>query len=367
MSAFFDAFGTSIITRFNVETNRAGMRTTDTECSQLLQTSDLSMLGTGPICQWADGSSFNIFLGQDATIAAGNTLTLLPDIIRTADGISGLSPAMSAVLGVPQFAVEPILFVSGPGTIDECAGLVLKGELTSPRPAIFRWSCLNNDDLDEYLRSQHTEEVILLPGTSEMTALDTEYQILCHVTDFLGISTEVLKPVMKKSAPVPTVAMELPIVETRATEMVLLKAVGTEYSLCPVPTGAVAFAWSQTSGPDLDPALLSSSTVPQLLIQPNTLMPGTSYVLALTASMVNDITQKSETYVTIHVSRYAMTQRHACDRDSDGWAVTVQTPVGCSDQPGLVDSGVGCYGHHPRRITVGMLLLSAHHCHLCLL
>ena len=161
--------------------------------------------------------------------------------------------------------------------------------------------CLNDGTLDEALQNVHSQTLRLPPGTFDMKFLDFSYQILVHVTDFLGVSTEVVKSVLKKSSPVPTLVFDLPVIETLSSEMVLIKA-AVQYSACPVPSGALTFSWKQTAGPSLPSALLSS-TVPQLLIAPGTLAPGSSYQLVLTAVMVHDPTQTSEATVTLRVMR----------------------------------------------------------------
>lgn len=183
----------------------------------------------------------------------------------------------------------------------QCSGLELKAELTSPRAATYQWMCLNDGGLDEALRNEHSQTLSLPPGTFDMTILDFKYQILVHVTDFLGVSTEVVKSVLKKSSPAPAMVFELPVIETFSSEMVLIKA-AVAYSACPVSSGAARFSWKQTVGPSLPSALLSS-TVPQLLIAPDTLAPGSSYQLVLTAAMIHDPTQTSEATVTVRVMR----------------------------------------------------------------
>ena len=99
------------------------MSLADKTCSTLIEGMLVPSLGSGDPaeieCVWRSADSFQIFLGVRAAISPGDILTTRAGIIQTADGISDMSPSMSATVLVPENAIEPVLVVTGPDEIDQ--------------------------------------------------------------------------------------------------------------------------------------------------------------------------------------------------------------------------------------------------------
>jgi len=209
----------------------------------------------------------------------------------------------------PRFPQAPVFSAMGPETVDPCGDLTISTSYSSARPLTFEWGCMNDEKLDQAIRTNTGQSLYLAPGTIEMAHLDKEYQITIRATNFLGASSDFLVfTVLKKGSPSPAVTFEPPTLSLYRDEMMLITAFA-QFSLCPVPTGTVAFTWTQVSGPEIDPLYFGSGA--QFGLPSDTLSAGETYVIAARISMAENPAVSSEKQYTITVLRRPLNARIA--------------------------------------------------------
>ena len=308
LSAMFDFMGTSIIVRFEQNTDQGGMNSTNSYCAQILDAQTVNILASkseDAACVWESSDVLNVFLGSGAQISPGDSIVIREDTLQSSNLISGPCVSCTAPVSAPAYAVAPIVTVKGSAEIDPCSELELRAMADSPRPLEFSWSCRNDAVLDEALRSVKDALVFFEAGTKEMSVLDKSYEILVVATNFLGTSSEpVLFTVRKKGSPAPLLTFIPPTVSMYRDESSLVNVVA-KFSNCPIEKGKMIFAWkliSATEDSEVDPEVFTA-TGPQLLIPKNVLKAGSTYTLGIDAFMDNDPSKASKGTYSINVKR----------------------------------------------------------------
>ena len=58
-------------------------------CNDIVQEEQAGDLGEGPVCSWdASGQTLQVMLGQGATIGVGSGLFVLPNVVKSFNGVS---------------------------------------------------------------------------------------------------------------------------------------------------------------------------------------------------------------------------------------------------------------------------------------
>ena len=308
----FEQTGGKLLMRFDQQTNRAMMTASQANCSYLFDTKFVNSFGTSTKCVWQSDWVLEIELGASATIVPGSPIAILEKAgLKSKNQISAASSA-SALCVAPKARVPPNLEIKVPDTIDPCAPLEMRATAVSSRPSSlkFVWSCINDDPLNDFLKTQSGDTVYMNPGTSHMTSMDKTYQISVSVTDFLGSTSDTLvAKVLKKSSPTPQIQFNPPGLEiTRGTGEVSIIGEAV-FSSCPVPQEDLIFSWRQVSGPTLRETIelneqggtLASTFLPTLQIKKTFLVEGSTYQFALKLSMSTDRSKTSESIFLLKV------------------------------------------------------------------
>jgi hypothetical protein len=175
VSCRFDTKGTNLIILFDQPTNRAGMLFTDSDCSRLFTNRSLALFGTNPRCVWQSTSdSLTVGLGFSSTLLPGTSVSLLPGVLRSSNGVAVASD-LSAAVQLPAIIARPIVTLAGATVIDACSDLRLEALATSPRPLRFVWSA-DDADLDAQLKSV-SASIVYLPYPTSLMQPDKRYII----------------------------------------------------------------------------------------------------------------------------------------------------------------------------------------------
>ena len=202
ISAILGAAGIKIVMTFDQATNRGGMQLQDRNCSRILEPHLLRLLAADPLdasCAWsASNMSLTISLGAGATVLPGDVLAIQHFTLKSYNSLSDWSVAEARVLA-PDYPEPPQLSISGSYEIDPCSSLEIRASVVSPRPAVFSWSCSNDEDLDQALSTLSGPVAFLEAGTAEMPHTGKIYRIIVKATTFLGQAISVHN-VLKKAS-----------------------------------------------------------------------------------------------------------------------------------------------------------------------
>eukprot|EP01116_Phalansterium_solitarium_P012793 TRINITY_DN293_c0_g1_i3.p1 TRINITY_DN293_c0_g1~~TRINITY_DN293_c0_g1_i3.p1 ORF type:complete len:879 (+),score=207.55 TRINITY_DN293_c0_g1_i3:163-2799(+) len=117
-SAVFLPDGSAVVLTFDTPTNR-GQQTGAWPCSNVFQ-----VVGITQHCTWINSTAAMMYTGQLSTVVPGNTVVLLPGILKSEDGTSGWSSG-STTLKTPPNPVAPSATVTGPSSFS--SGCLLGG------------------------------------------------------------------------------------------------------------------------------------------------------------------------------------------------------------------------------------------------
>ena len=295
----FDSVGGKLLMTFDQDTNRGRMSCENTDCSQLLDSKSIAMLGSSSMCVWRSNRILGLFLDSDATVTPGSSLKLDPrGGLKSANEVSTASDA-AARCSVPEVVVPPAVEIKAAETIDPCASLEIRATAISPRPPTYIWSCRNDEYFNEFLSTQSGDTVYLPSGTSAMRTMDKKYHISVSVRDFFGtLSPAASASVLKKGTPTPQIQFNPPTERTTRDREVLIRGEAV-FSTCPVPEEDLSFTWRQVSGPAV-PKKLLTTPLPQLQIPANTLKEGSVYQFALRLQMSTDSSKSSESIFVLN-------------------------------------------------------------------
>ena len=299
-SALFNSFGTSVLLKFDQDTNTPTLPKLPLEsCSSIISASP--SLGTGASCIWNQDDELLVSLGVSAQITVGDSVTVVAGSnLKSKNEISyAADPTKTAALvGEPQATIIPVASgLVGPSSVDPCGFVELSYVVTSPRALNYFWSCANNENLDSLLRSKNAAQVKLAKGTPELELQDFTYEIHVHATDFLGVSTATETLQLRKSGTASLAVSIAGQTEYLTTQDVVAAASAT-YSLCSgSANGNLMYNWEVTDGDGALGSFLLLSTEqrskPQLYFAPATLVGGKRYKAVLTATNEADLSHTS--------------------------------------------------------------------------
>ena len=308
IAANFDTLGTRIAVLFDQDTNNGGMGFMEKNCSILLDTTSVNLLSGNPMnsmCSWVTNQQFTIVLGSGATLKPNDVLKFLGGKIKSLNGLSLYSKDFVVQVAVPSLLKAPVITLIGPTVVDPCASLTIYAAGISPRALMYRWSCVNDILLDQYLQNlPPASSIVLLPGTPEMKTTGMTYIISAVATDFFGSSSvPATIAVLKQGFPAPSLVFTPSSFFIFRNQPVLISGVA-QFSNCPVPHGALQYSWRLSSGPSLADAAVkavNASTSPQLFLPANSLQAGANYLFTLHLQMASDSTIFSEASCSVSV------------------------------------------------------------------
>ena len=234
---------TSIEVLFDQFTCRGKMAADNHGCDSILDSGSVDILGQNANCIWEADDRLRIHLEPwgDATISPGDDIRIRPDTLRSENLISDFSQASAKVMG-PEFPEAPTISVTGPEIIDPCSELAVTALASSPRPVVFTWACMNDEGLNQALRSLNGSLLYLDSGTSTMQTVDKMYDITVQGTNFLGISSSIhVFRVRKSSVPAPQLSFDPSLLQISRTETAVIKAL-VAFSQCPMPKDMISFS-----------------------------------------------------------------------------------------------------------------------------
>ncbi len=313
---------------FNQPTN-GGVTGTRTLCHTLIDVNDLERMGHDPAvdsndCIWQSPRVLRVLYkplpSQVHILAPGDTLrvrggTLTDDGNHTS---SVLLVDQDVVVLNDNAAAVPEAVLVGGTSLGFCDPLSLDAAASKGTRISYRWRCLNDDAMDEVLKSFSDPKISVAPSRIEKK--DFSFKIGVTVTDFAGTSsTQQILEVYRSSSPLPTILIESKaeiFVEPDAPVLLSGKA---EFAACVEPS-EILFNWFvgqqqaagggtlQNLGGDNAMEGLAGSAREQyeiggrtVFVYPHVLIPGESYTFQLTGAPVDQLTNVGSATVVVHV------------------------------------------------------------------
>eukprot|EP00961_Rhodomonas_salina_P263150 3556084-Rhodomonas_salina.2 len=218
-------------------------------------------------------------MGANASVLPGHAVSLLASALRTADGVSDVSGALSAVVEAPTIPWAPELTVRGPSDIGSCDAARFDVEVRSTRPLVYEWTCDSCSEGDALI----ARLALVSGGTHRIDGADlvpeVPYTIGVRGRTFLGATSQVTQRVLTaRTGPTPMLTIvKPPGPYVRGNDMYLTST--AEFSSCATSEAPLEYAWTVTSHADQAVVLESHGAV--LHIPKNTLAGGARYDVRL--------------------------------------------------------------------------------------
>lgn len=284
-------------------------------CDAILSSSTVQKLGSGAVCQWMEAKVYGVQLGSWFSLEPGQTLSLLPNIIRSRDTLSNPAPALQFTVAPAANPIPPVARINGPAKISSCSALTLNGGSSSGnagRPLTFEWKIVRSsyltklspseyDQIDFFLQTQTKDELVI---PNDVLPAGRAYQVQVTVTTWMGSSSTASTVVTK--APIPIPLVRIADVSTRV--------VNRHDRFTALVDVAAAPCGDSTPGHKIGWKVLDSSTDPSFVIPsrsvdkqlfvvpPNTFKAGSTMRFRVTVSMTNDPAVKNSADLTVIVS-----------------------------------------------------------------
>eukprot|EP01116_Phalansterium_solitarium_P012794 TRINITY_DN293_c0_g1_i4.p1 TRINITY_DN293_c0_g1~~TRINITY_DN293_c0_g1_i4.p1 ORF type:complete len:1750 (+),score=421.76 TRINITY_DN293_c0_g1_i4:163-5412(+) len=298
-SAVFLPDGSAVVLTFDTPTNR-GQQTGAWPCSNVFQ-----VVGITQHCTWINSTAAMMYTGQLSTVVPGNTVVLLPGILKSEDGTSGWSSG-STTLKTPPNPVAPSATVTGPSSFSSgclLGGLTLDSNTVGIR-LTYVWTVKGGllslpvalvSLLATLTTPSVTVPLLLFPLGS------TTFQL--QVTNFLGVrGAPALFTVTRQATGLnPVITIEntpQPLAVYRHLPTMLTARVHT--SPC-ANARAVRPSWQVTSGGPLPSALGYNTT--ELYLPPYSLARDASYTFRFTVVDVAIPSLTASATITVNTVR----------------------------------------------------------------
>eukprot|EP00735_Rhodelphis_limneticus_P015001 TRINITY_DN912_c0_g1::TRINITY_DN912_c0_g1_i1::g.16014::m.16014 TRINITY_DN912_c0_g1::TRINITY_DN912_c0_g1_i1::g.16014 ORF type:complete len:3347 (+),score=1122.88,sp/P24821/TENA_HUMAN/32.68/3e-33,sp/P24821/TENA_HUMAN/32.58/1e-28,sp/P24821/TENA_HUMAN/36.25/2e-16,Filamin/PF00630.14/0.2,Filamin/PF00630.14/0.037,Filamin/PF00630.14/1.2e+02,Filamin/PF00630.14/0.88,Filamin/PF00630.14/2.3e-06,Filamin/PF00630.14/8.9,Filamin/PF00630.14/0.0016,Filamin/PF00630.14/1.4e-06,Filamin/PF00630.14/0.0098,Filamin/PF00 len=298
---------------FSAATNRA-RKSGYFSCEQVLQSSVVDMLGSGPQCVFTSDTILTIYLGAGATILPDvHSVALLENTIYSRNENSYAVSSLGLVLSRPDSAVKPQAVLIAPSEVSLCDDLDALDLSSSTggggRAMLYSYSvdssASNYAEIYAYLSAQSADsDSVVVP--SALLEPGFTYTFSGQVTDFLGQSSSTSVPVYKASLPQPKVLAEAHAITLSSDADGYVK-VSVKLAAC-ATDNQMSWEWTQIwteeyiDAPDVTATPFATyRTQKDLILLANTLTPGFTYVFKVTGSMTNEPEQQSSdiVYVTV--------------------------------------------------------------------
>jgi hypothetical protein len=366
---FADSYSKVLIT-FNQKTNA---ETTDVwsstyydsyDCSTLLDTATLAMLGDGGMCRWDDAQNFVILLGAGFTLRPTDAINFKADVISaegTALGLLGAngtalpgnrnsSSLAAAALAMGSSSIEviddidalkPTAVITGQSEIGICDDLSLDGSGSMGNRLSYSWSCSNDALLSQLLAAEQGKRIDLSAG--KLFSQDFTYAVTLTVTDFMGkMSTTTTFPVFRSSQAVPKILIKgSSNIDASPDTQVQVEALA-DFSSC-TQQAQLEFLWSQdASNEEIFPVDDTSWTAKgaMLIVKAGAMTSGRVY--SFTVEGYSEIEPASRATATMVITAVAPALRAVIiggqERTSSSATDTSFDATGSGDPASLTDS-----------------------------
>ena len=252
-------------------------------CDQMFSPNTLLSLGSDPFCAWSSTMMLMVYLGQDAIVQPGDSLTMLGEFLKSADLHSDFAPSTNFSVRAPDDAPAVKAVLVGPTIIGMCDDLTMDTSMSlggAGRPFGVEWfvsADLNPTvNLTSLLNLNHTlvqktDEVVLVLNKEELTYV-SNIVFQAKLTNWLLSTDTVSFQVIKESASLPSVSSTSPALDLYSFEELSLQSISTAPVSCGSDSSSqsnwqwdVAYLWTQLSGPDL--ALSAAATTTSRLVR----------------------------------------------------------------------------------------------------
>ncbi|CAG9319790.1 unnamed protein product [Blepharisma stoltei] len=293
-SADFSSAWTYLYVYFNVKLDTS----LDPGCSKVFEASTYVLLGSSPICSWADSKTLKVALGtyyglRTQTIYLDGTYLVKDTTDSCTTAYQPLSIAISST--APP---SPIAVISGQTNLYLSCGtdaLVYSGERSQMglgSPLSYSWSARispSNKSLLDFITSQNTPS-ISISRSYFPTSVSTTLAVTLNATNFLGYSNQAsLTTTINAGSALSIIFDQGNSVSMWYSSSKTLKAKITSY--CSTFTSSPAsWTWSYdtSTSPSINyDAILKNAKSDKLTIPKNTLPVGGPYTFIASASQVN--------------------------------------------------------------------------------
>jgi hypothetical protein len=251
------------------------------DCSDLLTQQSLSQLGSRPSCSWGL-TTVLITLDYDATLPVAGVLQLLRpsrlDVVATA----------------PQNPVPPIAVLGGRTSAGGCSDLVVTADTSygnGGRPLTFSWTVAVPPGPPSWyapvaalINGQQGSSLYVNSSSLAVAGSSFNLTVMVRVDNWLGLYAVASRDISVTNSA--TLFAELVGLSVRTQNNNAPTLIVTQTSQCiggvlTRSAAGVTFSWQQVSGPSTG----ATSSTSQLALPSFTLLGGTSYVFAMTATL----------------------------------------------------------------------------------
>ena len=288
------------------------------QCSQILNATSVSLLGSNPSCAFVSANQLLISLGNNYALQPYNPQSSSPataanEIVLASNTIfSSLNhPAFVGpyIVMKPQSFIPPVAVITGPTQISTCNNLVLVSASYGNAGHSFKsltWtvsptSIPNANSILSILAaaSNSASGTVIIPG-SLLSQNVSAYVFSLQVTNYLDqTSRPASLQVTAFASAIPTVTITANQVTAQGSPQITAPATGASFFVyggatltqCPGVSGSqtLSYQWSVVGEPSFQLDATSAKT--QILYIPaNSLVPGNVYVLQLTATIAGTAT-----------------------------------------------------------------------------
>jgi hypothetical protein len=285
-------------------------------CRDIVHSSTLSKLGSGPICSWiyfnrTDSIVLEITFGFNPSLSPGDTI-LLNLLYSDTTQVPSYVEIRTTIPPIEWIPSKPIANILSSSTISSCSDLVLNGKLSfsyDEKDLKYQWSCTsgeNSEAINSYLQSQ-TQSGVTIPSVL-MTKQDSIYSFSLIVTSiFNATSLPAIRNVKKLADGVPSIT-----IVGGGTYQIgdAFRVTGSiTKTTCNPDTSSFIFNWIQISGPKaLTLKTVGSTSSSSVTFRSNDFDTTGTYTFQLSISTAtkNNITSQDFTLVMQYPSLIAL-------------------------------------------------------------
>ena len=301
---------------FDVETDEA-MQIGASDCSNVLATATISLLGTNPLCKWTniptdDGAGskthnyLQITLGSNPTVKpqtsqnAASFITLKQQTIRTKDRNSYFAVASTGVLG-PLIYPSVKASITGVVSVGTCTPLnfdALRSTGGGGRALTYVWRITSTQDVsnidicevDTANKINTCTDSLFVPYTDLVPG--GTYTAELQVTNFLGTTSTATFDTAVAAVPLPKIATPEEVTIYASDRLTIISYVSAPDTSCmdyPENLNALEYYWEFTAGSlQVESSdWINTRGTPELTLPPNSFEPGETYELLVTATIAS--------------------------------------------------------------------------------
>ena len=272
------------------------------DCSTMLDSASVALLGDSPVCHWISTLTFRLDLGMGAKFVPGtNTLTIVPNGLQRCFHGTNSSPGATIQVAGPAMLSVPTVFISGPSVTSLCNTLVLQGitAMVGGRMPTFNWQ-LPRTLNPSFVPADLTTPILEIDPRAFGDGGDFNFTLT--ITNFLGTTSSVAtKTVKATSLPIPLIfPTSVTEVDTYTTQTIRIYNSITSNPCSTEPIRPFTFQWTITPAMPTGSSGVALDTA-NLIIPRNSLTPNTIYTAVLRVAIASNTALYSEITYTINV------------------------------------------------------------------